>query len=113
MIDQLTQVQLAYYLRWVPLIEARRAWPVASLEASVLNLMGGKPDPAAPDTPPPRPRHLIWTVDERLPPWAQLDSGPSVWTRASARAALDHAARLPLQALVRVDFHRLRALAVA
>lgn len=106
-------MQLAYYLQWVPLIEARRAWPTASLEAVVLNMMGGKPDPTADDAPAPRPLHLLWTVDERLPPWAQLDARPGVWTRASARAALDHAARLPLQALVRVDFHRLRALAVA
>jgi hypothetical protein len=97
----------------VPLLEGRRAYPHASLEATVLNIMGGKHDPSKSDAAPPTPPHLLWLPEERLPPWARLMHAPSVWTPASARAALDHAARLPTAALARIDFHRLRAIAVA
>lgn len=112
-IDRLTQTQLLYYLRWLPLIEGRRAYPLASIEASMLNAAGGKPDPADADRPPPRPQHLLFTPTEMLPPWATLDTGPGVWTRDSARDALEHAALLPVDALSRLDFQRLRALAGA
>lgn len=112
-IDTLTQTQLLYYLRWLPLIEGRKAYPMASLEATVLNAVGGKADPSDPDQAPPRAAHLVWTATERLPPWATLDTGPGVWTPASARDAIDHAALLPVDALARLDFQRLRALAGA
>lgn len=102
-----------YYLQWISLLEARRAYPHASLEATMINLQGGKPDPADPDAPAPRKAHLVWTAEERLPPWASLTTGPGVWTPDSARAALLHASRLPLAALNRLDFGRLRALAGA
>lgn len=106
-------MQLTYYLRWLGLIEARRAYPSASMEATVLNMMGGKPDPGDPDPAPPRKASLLWSPEERLPPWATLDSGPGVWTTASARDALDHAGRLPMRALAALDFARLRQLAGA
>jgi hypothetical protein len=106
-------VQIVYYLQWITLLEARRAWPQASLEATMRNHNGGKPDPTDPDAPKPRKAHLIWTAEECLPPWASLDVGPGVWTQASARDALDNAARLPIVALARLDFGRLRALAGA
>jgi hypothetical protein len=112
-IEQLTLPQLLYYLRWVPLIEARKAYPLASLEASVLNLGGGKRDANDPDAPAPRPAHLTWTALERLPPWANLETGPGVWTSRSARALLDHATLIPAHALARVDMSHLRRLAGA
>jgi hypothetical protein len=112
-IEALTAPQLAYYLRWLPLLEARRAYPIASLEAAVLNLVGGKRDDvedAEASTPPPA-RHRLFTGEERLPPWAALEVGRSPWARASAIEALNRASELPTWALELLDFYRLRQVA--
>lgn len=112
-IEALSAQQIVYYLRWLPLIEARRGWGAASLEAALLNVVGGKPDPvedADASTPAP-PAHRLWTPEERLPPWAYLDLGPGVWTPESARDAIRNAARLPAGGLALLDFRRLEAIA--
>ena len=112
-IESLSQRQLVYYLRWIPLLEARRGWGAASLEAALLNVAGGKPDPnEEPDTPPVPPRRLF-TVEERLRPWARLELGPGVWTPESARDAIANAHRLPVGALAILDFERLERIATA
>lgn len=112
-IESLTTPQLIYYLRWLPLIEARRGWGAASLEAALLNVVGGKPAPVedGETASPPTPEHLRFTAEELLPWWAELDTGPGVWTPASAKEAIEHARDLPAGALALLDFRRLRAIA--
>lgn len=112
-VESLTPPQIAYYLRWLPLLEARRAYPIASLEAAVLNLVGGKRDDVedADASSPPPARHRLFTGEERLPPWAALEVGRSPWTRSSAVEALNRASELPTWALELLDFRRLHALA--
>jgi hypothetical protein len=112
-IEALSQRQLVYYLRWIPLIEARRGWGSASLEAALLNVVGGKPDPSADSEAdnPPLPPSRLFTPEERPPPWARLETGPGVWTARSARDALEHAHQLPVGALAILDFDRLERIA--
>lgn len=113
-IESLTAPQIAYYLRWLPLLEARRAYPVSSLEAAVLNLVGGKRDEVedADATSPPPARHRLFEAQERLPPWAALEVGRGAWTRSSAVEALHLAGELPTWALELLDFRRLRDLSL-
>lgn len=115
-IESLSGPQIVYYLRWLPLLEARRAYPIASLEATVLNVAGGKrddaDDPADAASPPPKPSRLF-TAEERLPPWAALELAAGPWTRETAIEALEHASDLPVWALDLLDFRRLRDLALS
>lgn len=111
-IEALTEPQIAYYMRWLPLLEARRAYPVASLEATVLNVAGGKREEVddADEASPPTPTHRLFGADERLPPWADLELPAGPWTREAAIEALEHAGTLPVWALELLDFRRLRDL---
>lgn len=53
----------------MPEVEYRRAYPLASLEAALLNAVGGKPDPADEDAEP-LPPERSFTPLELLPPYA-------------------------------------------
>lgn len=110
-VEELSGPQILYYMRWIPLLEARRAYPIASLEATVLNVAGGKredvDDADDAGTPPPAP-HRLFSAEERLPPWAALEHGSGPWTREAALEALELAATLPVWALDLLDFRRLR-----
>lgn len=64
----MTPAQIDYYLHWLPLIEFRRHLPLAQLEATLRNIMGGK-DPDAKPADPSR----YYTALELLPPYARLD----------------------------------------
>jgi hypothetical protein len=69
-IKTLTKPQIQHYLDGLPLLEYRRYFPVAQLEATVRNLGGGKPDPNAP--PPETPTYFEgYQSYELLPPYAQ------------------------------------------
>lgn len=112
-VESLTVPQLIYYQRWIPLVEARRAYPSASLEATVLNVVGGKPEPVedADASSPPTPAHRLFDPEERLPYWARLEMPAGAWTGASAREALARTRDLPPWALALLDFRRLERLA--
>jgi hypothetical protein len=111
-IEALTEPQVLYYMRWLPLLEARRAYPIASLEATVLNVAGGKRDEVedADTASAPTPAHRLFTADERLPPWADLELPAGAWSRESALEAIELASELPVWALELLDFRRLRDL---
>lgn len=114
-IEALSGPQIVYYLRWLPYLEARYAYPIASLEATVLNVAGGKraevDDAEDAGSPPPAP-HRLFTAEERLPPWAYLERGAGPWTRESAIEALEHASELPVWALDLLDFRRLKDVSI-
>lgn len=115
-IESLSGPQIVYFLRWLPLLEARRAYPIASLEATVLNVAGGRRDDADDGadaaSPPPKPSRLF-TAEERLPPWAALELATGPWTRETAIEALERAKDLPVWALDLLDFRRLRDLTLS
>ena len=69
-IDALTPAQTDYLLEHMPEVEYRRAYPLASLEAAVLNAIGGKPDPEDKDAEP-LPPERTFTPLEILPPYAR------------------------------------------
>lgn len=68
-VASLTATQIAYFARHLPDVEARFAWPVAQLEATVRNMMGGKSEPDD-DAPLPDPSER-YSPAELLPPWAR------------------------------------------
>lgn len=107
----LTAAQVDYFLEHLPEIEARRAFPFAHLEATILNMMGGKGDVdehgrVKQSEKPPKPDHLLWTAEERMQAiwYARFSGSESVAERSSltpeaARDILDNLNSAPAWAL--------------
>lgn len=92
---------MQYFLHHVPLIEARQHYPFAQLEATLLNMMGGKGDvdesgrEVKPDKPP-KPPHLLWTPLERLVFYASFGESLSEASGMSRTTAQDIVDSLPI-----------------
>lgn len=110
-VGNLTSEQVEYFLAHVPELEARRAFPFAHLEATILNMMGGKGDVdehgniKKPEKPP-KPDHLLWTAEERMAAiwYARFSGSEQAAERnrlsvAAARDILDNISRAPAWAL--------------
>lgn len=99
----LTPTQLEYFGDHLPLVAARRHYPIAKLEATLLNSLGGKPDPNEKNKTKPKPEHLSYTPEERLPWYARFTSTNNETTGAlsteAARALLGNTDDLPSWAL--------------
>lgn len=76
-------------MRHVPEIEARKHFPIAKLHASLLNALGGKPDPSEQPKKGSKPikPHLLYTPEELLVHYASFSA--SVQQRLTRAAALD------------------------
>ena len=90
----MTPRQLAYFLEHLPLVEARRHWSLARLNADLREFMMPRytePDPDQKEAAkPPRARDP-WRVDELLPWFAKLPEEPIPPEAAeSLVAAFDH-----------------------
>jgi len=97
----MTPPQLQYLLEHMPDIEFRRAYPLAGLEATILNMTGGKPDPSDPDSKP-MDASRTYSPFERLPWYAQPAWARHAATSIGVDAARDfmrNRKRLPLWAL--------------
>jgi len=102
-----TPDQVEYFLHHLPLIEARRHYPLAQLEATILNMMGGKGDvdehgrEKKPEKPP-KPAHLLWTPQERLAFYASFGEAAKVtpgMSRETAQDIIDNLSEAPAWAL--------------
>lgn len=97
-VAELTPVQYEYLLTHLPDVELRRSYPLAALEATVLNIMGGKPDEDAKRQDPSK----LYTPFERLPWYARPAWTGSISTALDRDAALDfmrNRKRLPAWAI--------------
>ena len=97
----LTPAQTRYFLEHLPDVAFRHAYPLASLEAAVLNAMGGKPDPNDKKAKPLDPSR-VYTPSERLPPYARpswLSEAPTGVPPDAARDFQANRKRIPLWAL--------------
>lgn len=96
-VAQLTPAQTRYFLEHLPDVELRRAYPLAGLEATILNMMGGKRKKKSESDEPPLEKHELWLAIERLPFFAQpewvKEATPSISVEA-AQDFLKHKKRL-------------------
>ena len=85
---ELTDAEAAYYLQHMREVHLRAAWPLAQLEATILNMMGGKrqKEPAE-GSDPPLGDHERFTPLERLPWFARPD-----WVEESEGGSISQAA---------------------
>jgi hypothetical protein len=96
----MTPAQFRYLAEHMPDVELRRAYPTAALEAVLLNIMGGKPDPREKreEKDPAR----VYTPFERLPWYARpawADSMTASIGRDAARDFLKNRGKLPAWAV--------------
>lgn len=87
-------------MKWVPLMEGRRAYPLAYMIAELKNIMGGKrkpPDPKPGDPPrdPPLQPWELYTPEEELPYYAWMKPPPPMLTLEQARLLTSHYSALP------------------
>lgn len=97
MVQGLTLSEVEYYLKHLPLIEARKHHPVAQLIADFREMFFPRfldPDPdEKKDAKPPR-RREPWTVEETLPPHAHYPKPPPM-PESAARALVATYESLP------------------
>lgn len=100
-VARLTPAQVAYFLRCLPDVQLRSAWPVAALEAGVRNMMGGKPDPNDSEGKTIPPERQFSPVE--LLPWfarpAWIDEAHSGIPQDAARDFMRNRGRVPSWAL--------------
>lgn len=84
-VASLTPVQYRYLLENLPEVNLRSAYPLAALEATLLNIMGGKPEDDAPARDPSR----LYTPFDRLPWFARPEWTGELQGNVSQEAALD------------------------
>lgn len=97
----MTPAQFRYLAEHMPDVELRRTYPLAGLEATILNMMGGKPDPREKPDKPMDPGRL-YTPFERLPWYARptwADGMSAGIGRVAARDFLANRKRLPAWAI--------------
>jgi len=92
-IADLTPWQFNMLTEYAQEIEARRAYPIAQLEATLRNVMGGKPK-AGEGGKALDPRSM-YTADELLPPYARFLDDMGGWTPEAAREAVELYMDLP------------------
>lgn len=95
----------------IPHVLAVMTWPTAQLEATVLNVAGGKPDPdeeKPADAKPFKPE-LLFRASELLMPWARLvgaDAATLAATEGKGTTARLNELWTPLSAAVALNFSR-------
>jgi len=97
-VASLTPHQYRYLLESLPEVNLRSAYPLAALEATLLNIMGGKPDDDAKAQDPSR----LYSPFDRLPWYARPDWTSTLRGNVSQEAALDfmrNRKRLPAWAI--------------
>lgn len=98
-VAEFTPAQIRYFLDNLPEVALRQAYPTAALEATILNMMGGKRQKdGGEDSEPPLAPHERFSPFERLPWYASpswIDEvQPSIRPEA-ARDFLTHRRNLP------------------
>ena len=92
----------------LPSLAYRDNLQMAEFMATVLNIMGGKPDPADKDTKLVPPERMYTSEDTIV--WFAKEPKVSKWTPASARVALEHRDRLPVWARDSMPWSHIEAL---
>ena len=102
-VARLTPAQVQYFFEQLPEVALRDAYPIAALEATLRNMMGGKrsKEPDENSEPPLEP-HELYSPGELLPfyarpPW--VESTLSVVSAEAARDFLKHRSEVPEWAL--------------
>jgi hypothetical protein len=95
-LGRVTASQYRIMTEAMPEIWARWHLQVAQLEATILNMFGGKPDPAEESKGKGKalPPERMWTAEERLVFFARL-SQPTTWTLSALRDAFINSKKLP------------------
>jgi len=107
-VRDLTDVEVAYYYKYLPMVEARRAYPVAQLNADLREFAFPRyTEESDQSKEPPKPR-TPWTVEELLPPFAWFERDDM--TLAQAKSLVDAFDRLPAWAQGCVPIDAARAL---
>ena len=91
----MTNAQLEYAFKHMPLIEARKHYPIARLHADVLNRTGGKPDPNEEDKGKVVRPESQYTAEELLPWYAYFDEPQARMSVATARDLVNNVRHLP------------------
>lgn len=117
MLRNLTDAEASYYLLHMREVQLRHAYPMAQLEARLLNMMGGKRPPKTPSDEPPLADHERFTAFELLPwyarpEWVEEDASGSV-SQAAARDFLANVKHLPSWALEIAPLHAIKHAAQA
>lgn len=97
--SRMTDAQVEYFVRHLPLVEARKHYPLAQLTADVREFIFPRfteDDPDAKPEKPPRPRKP-WTAAELLP-WYASFGEPERMSVEEAEALLDALDSLPMWA---------------
>lgn len=92
----LTNKQQAYFLKHLPLVEARKAYPIAQLEASLKNALGGKPEKGGEGKSIPPER--LYNAEELLPFYAAFGQKQQISVKA-IRDIQDNLSSMPSWAL--------------
>ena len=85
-IEQMTLDQIGMYMEHLPLVEMRKHYPIAQLEASIKNMMGGKPDGS--DEGKSIPPERLYNALELLP-WYARPEGVEASVTIPVQAARD------------------------
>lgn len=112
MLRALTDAEVNYYLRHMREVHLRNAYPLAQLEATLLNMMGGKRPPKEESSEPPLAEHERFTPGERLPwyarpEWIEEDATRSI-TQAAARDFLASTKHLPAWVIEIAPLHAIK-----
>lgn len=113
----LTDAEVDYYLKHMKEVHLRNAYPMAQLEARILNLMGGKRPPKGESSDPPLAEHERFTALELIPwyarpEWVEDAQGAEI-PREAARDFLANIKHVPSWALEIAPLHAIKHAAQA
>jgi len=91
--------KLQYYIKSLPFVEARKNYQLAQLEATILNLMGGKGDGSKSN----KPNFKLYNADERLVYFANMGSNKTI-SKLAAEVIKSNASSVPSWALDVIDW---------
>lgn len=92
-VSQMTDAQVEYFMRHLPLVEARKHFPIAQLTADVREFVFPRYTDPEPPSEPPKARNP-WTAAELLPWYASFGEAEQMTVEA-AQALLDALDSLP------------------
>lgn len=88
-----------YYLHWMPYIEGKKQGQIAKLEATILNMMGGKSEKGKPMQP-----HKAFNMFERLVYYADLGHTQS-FSKEAMKAIKANVDKIPSWAIDLIDWN--------
>ena len=103
----MTKPQLEYFFAQVPVIEARRSYPLAQLEAAVRDFVTPKAIPGETQENDGKPRRPNWKPEELLPYFASMGERFSM-SRVAIEDLRKHKSELPMWVLELLDLSLLK-----